>query len=257
MAGTSRRHEPQLYGRGRPPGELEAEEPVGERPVRLGRRVSGVLKIAIVALSMVLLLLVGGVIASFVLGPVPSKTVPQPGIPAAPDVAATPDAATTTEIATLGSPAPAAPNPVRYKSESVGDWFLVCGEAPERPNCFAQQQIMDASQKVIFTWSLLLDSSGTIRTLWRTPADVESQRGFIIDAGDGKPRPVTFESCDAQGCSVRGVLAPEFVKALEAAPRIVAAYVSSKTGSPVRIALSGRGLSDVLQKLSPTAPASR
>lgn len=135
-------------------------------------------------------------------------------------------APSSTPAALTSSGATATPtNSIR--SYAFGDWFLVCAAPPAERSCIAQQQITDSSETVFFTWSLQFDAKGVLRSLWQTPADIRTESGFIIDAGDGKPRPVRFSPCDSNGCTVRGVLAPEFLKTLEASPHIVAAYVSA------------------------------
>jgi len=229
MAEVSRHSEPQIYPEDEPPDPSEqAPGPRGTRS-KPRRQAPRLLKIVVAVLGMVLLLLIGGLIARVVLGPPPTQPVATSAVPAA------------------KAPTPAALP--RFKSEPFGDWFLVCTEPPAARSCIAQQQVMDSAKAVVFTWSMQLDEKGLLRTLWRIPPDAQPQRGFIIDAGDGKPRPVNFTGCDDKDCSVAGVLAPEFLKSLEGAKAVIAAYVSSKTNKPVRISLSSRGLSDVLAEL--------
>jgi invasion protein IalB len=232
MIDTSRQREPRLYSETRE----EASDVSSEPPRAVVGRPFSFSRWAVIALSIMVLLFVGGAIASLVLGPGGSMPSSDAITPVAPSPAA----------------AVAGPNnSAGYKSQAIGDWFLVCAEPPAISSCIAQQQLIDASKSVIFTWSLQRDSNGVLHTLWHIPPDAEPSRGFIIDAGDGRPRPVRFGACDDQGCSIAGILAPDFVDTLQRASTIVAAYVSSSTGKAIRIPLSSRGLPDVLLRLTP------
>lgn len=157
---------------------------------------------------------------------------------------------------------PAATTSVPEKSvdpvtvRQVGDWAVVCpAVSAQTKDCFIQQQLRTRDQKIVLVWTIRADAGG-VHAVWEVPADIIRERGLIVDLGDGKPKGVPFTACTDKTCTAKALLAPDFIRSIEAATKIVAAVSAPGKDSPIGFGLSSKGFADALGQLSgtPTAP---
>ena len=73
---------------------------------------------------------------------------------------------------------------------------------------------------------------------------------MVLDIGDGQPKGLQFSVCNKQSCTAKAVLAPDFIRSLQAASRIGAAVSAVGKPEPLRFALSSKGLAEALASLS-------
>lgn len=133
----------------------------------------------------------------------------------------------------------------------VGDWAVICpADAAGQAGCFVQQQLRDGEKHLVLVWTLRKDASG-VHALWEVPADIVQDRGLIVDLGDSKPKGLRFSGCNAQVCAANALLAPDYLRTLEAASSVTAAVSAPGKAEPVRFPLSAKGLSEALGMLSP------
>lgn len=164
----------------------------------------------------------------------------------APAAATTPTAADAPPVAQPAAGVAAAP-----KVEQVKDWFVIC-PADAATGCYMEQQLSTKESKgIVFAWTVWRDAKGVVHAAWRTPPDVATNRGLTIDIGDGKLRTVPFVECSAGKCLVQAILAPDYLGKLDAAASISAIVVPTATGQPVRFALSSKGFTEALARLTP------
>lgn len=135
------------------------------------------------------------------------------------------------------------------KVETIQDWILVCPAEPATGPCFLQQRLATSDGKTVLIWAIRKDSSGVVHAVWQTVAGVEVSRGFVVDIGDGHPRAVPFEGCNAQNCTVRAILAPEYLQSLRTATDVTAEITMTPSNQVLRLKLSAHGLAEGLQRL--------
>jgi invasion protein IalB len=136
-----------------------------------------------------------------------------------------------------------------YTTETIGDWSLICPAAPAPEKCSLQQRLTAQDGGTAFLWTISRDAEGIVRAVWQTPADVNREPGMAMDLGDGQPRTVPFEGCDANSCRVKAVLAPVYLDALARAPTVSALVLTGSNNQIVRYQLSPKGLAEALARL--------
>ncbi len=215
-------------------------------PVRPLRRSGRWLRYVAVVLGAIVLLGAGALAGYLIMGlPTPKVAVAE-ATPAAPPA----EASVESPAAPPAVEAPATDAPADNSViENIGDWVLVCASEETQPQCALQQRLAEPDGSTALMWSIYRDGQGTLRAVWQMPPKVETAPGIAIDLGDGAPRTVPFEGCDATLCSVRATLAPQFIAQLEAATTVSAVVMMSADRQLVRYRLSAAGLAEALPRL--------
>ena len=86
----------------------------------------------------------------------------------------------------------------------------------------------------MLVWTIRSDAAG-VHATWEVPADIAQARGMIVDLGDGKPKGLPFVACTGTSCTAKALLAPDFLRSIEHAAKIVAA-VSAPSSLAVAVA---------------------
>lgn len=136
-------------------------------------------------------------------------------------------------------------------SQAFGDWVLAC-QAPKEgapKRCAAQQRLASAKdKKPVFLWQWTYDEQGALVTILTTPPGLRLDKGIQIGFDPEKPSVVLFQQCEPSFCNTAFKVTSEQLVAAVKAETIEVQLFPPK-GDPVKLKISGKGLTDALAAL--------
>ncbi|MCX5497260.1 invasion associated locus B family protein [Kaistia dalseonensis] len=132
--------------------------------------------------------------------------------------------------------------------ETIGAWSLNCAGAASAP-CAMSQSLHQVGTPPQDATLVIERTAAGVFAVWTMPTGIMVNRGMTLDIGDGNPKIVPYESCDAATCEIRAKLAPDFIIILKAATRL-SATITFKGGTSFTFAFGLDGFVNALARVT-------
>ncbi|MEM6463226.1 MAG: invasion associated locus B family protein [Pseudomonadota bacterium] len=136
----------------------------------------------------------------------------------------------------------------RATGTAIGNWVYRCNRRDEPGDACTITHQFAEDGRVRFSWQILIDLSGQIKSRWQTETGIQVDRGIELRTSGKKPLTLPYSKCMTGYCESAAELNQAFIQTVLGAEQTTAT-VHDSNGKPVTYPISVNGLAASLRML--------